>query len=214
MTHDQETIALRSVSVGQPAWLGRHRGHNVISGIRKAPVSTSTVAVDWTNIAGDGQADLRVHGGPDKAIYCYPAAHLAWWREEIGYTGDGIHAPFGENLSVLGIDEQTACIGDIWRWGDATLQVSQPRWPCFKLRLHTGVSSMVKRFVASGRSGWYLRVLATGTAPASGEITVLERDQEAIPVALAFAVRRDPESDPDAFARVMAHPALAEGWRR
>jgi MOSC domain-containing protein YiiM len=214
MTRARETITLRSVSVGQPAWLGKHRGQSITSGIRKSPVQIATVDVGRTNIAGDGQADLRVHGGPDKAIYCYPAEHLAWWRDEIGYAGDGIHAPFGENLSVLGVDEQTACIGDIWRWGDATLQVSQPRWPCFKLRMHTGVSSMIKRFVASGRSGWYLRVLEPGSAPASGEMTVIERDPEAIPVALAFAVRSNPETDPEVFARVMAHPALADGWRR
>ena len=209
-----DTIRLRSVSVGQPAFLGRHRGQDITSGIRKRPVDSSVVVVGRTNIAGDGQADLKNHGGPDKAIYCYPTAHLARWREEIGYAGDGIHAPFGENLSVDDIDEATACIGDIWRWGDVVVQISQPRWPCFKLRLHSGVPSMVKRFVASGRSGWYLRVLEPGTAPTSGEIEVIERDPLAIPVSLAFRARRDPDLDRATYERVMAHPALAESWRR
>jgi MOSC domain-containing protein YiiM len=209
-----DVITLRSVSVGRPALLGTYRGQVIQSGIRKARVDAPSVAVTSTNIDGDGQADLRHHGGPDKAIYCYPFEHLAFWQESIGYGGDSIHAPFGENLSVAGISEDTVCIGDIWRWGSVTLQISQPRWPCFKLRMHTGQPQMVKRFVASGRSGWYLRVLEPGTAPTSGQITIVERDPLAVPVAVAFRARRDPDIDQETFARVMSHPLLADAWRR
>jgi MOSC domain-containing protein YiiM len=211
---DRKIITLRSVSVGVPAVLGTFRSQEIQSGIRKTRVEAPSVEVSTTNIEGDRQADLRFHGGPDKAIYCYPSGHLAYWRDELGYDGDGVYAPFGENLSVTGIDEATACIGDIWRWGTVTLQISQPRWPCYKLRMHTGQPRMVKCFVASGRSGWYLRVLEAGTAPTSGEITIVERDPTAIPVGVAFAARRDPGADPELFARVMSHPKLAEAWRK
>jgi MOSC domain-containing protein YiiM len=93
------------------------------------------------------------------------------------------------------------------------VQVSQPRWPCYKLQMHTGQPQLVKRFVDSGRCGWYLRVLEPGTAPTHGEIAIIERDPLAIPVGVAFRVRREPDADPDLFARVMSHPKLADGWR-
>lgn len=208
------TITLRSVSVGKPALLGHRRGADVVSGIRKRPLAVAAVDVSATNIAGDGQADLRNHGGLDKAIYCYPSEHLALWQEEIGYEGDGVHAPFGENLSIAGIDEQTACIGDIWRWGGVTLQVSQPRWPCFKLDMHSGVEALMKQLIKTGRSGWYLRVLEPGTAPTAGKIELIERDPLDITVRDAFNARRDPALDPVRYAEIMAHPRLAKAWRR
>ncbi|NVH05542.1 MOSC domain-containing protein, partial [Escherichia coli] len=115
-------ITLRSTSVGQPALLGQRRGEAVLSGIRKQPLVVPTISVGTTNIDGDAQADLKNHGGPNKAVYCYPADHLPHWRRTLGYEGDGVHAPLGENLSVSGITEEDACIGDTWRWGDVVLQ--------------------------------------------------------------------------------------------
>lgn len=206
------TIGLRAVAIGMPALLGRDRQGEVISGIRKRIVGSGELVVGRTNIAGDGQADLRAHGGPDKAVYCYPSDHLAWWAEAHGYRGvDGL-APFGENLSTTGIAETEAHIGDVWQWGDALLQISQPRWPCFKLAMMSGRPDMVKCFVDSGRSGWYLRVLEEGTAPVAGPISLVERDDAGISVSLAFAARKD-ASHPDR-ERVFAHPALADAWRR
>ncbi|HWV24014.1 MAG TPA: MOSC domain-containing protein [Thermomicrobiales bacterium] len=208
------TITLLSTSVGKPAFLGMRRGEEVISGIRKKPVDAPAFEVTTLNIAGDGQADLVNHGGVNKAIYSYPAQHLVHWRETLGYQGDGIHALMGENLSLAGIDETTACIGDIWRWGDVILQISQPRWPCYKLDMLTGIKGMMTKLIKSGYSGWYFRVLEPGTAPASGEIEIVERDPLGITVLEAFNARRDPKLDPDEYARIMSHPKLAEAWNR
>lgn len=206
------TIGLRAVAVGMPAVLGTNRQGEVLSGIRKHVVSGNSIFVGRTDLAGDGQADLQAHGGVDKAVYCYPADHLEWWATEQGYAGIQGEAPFGENLSTTGIVETDVNIGDLWRWGDALLQVSQPRWPCFKLAMLSRRIDMVRRFVEAGRSGWYLRVLKEGTAPVAGPIELVERDPLGISVHLAFAVKTN--GDDAAAARVYAHPALAGAWKR
>jgi MOSC domain-containing protein YiiM len=206
-----KTIEVRAVAVGQPAVIGQNRKGDVISGIRKRFVSTDTVRVGALNIEGDGQADLKNHGGPDKAVYCYPAEHLPFWKSELGY--DAEEAPFGENLSTRGITEEDARIGDIWRWGSVVLQISQPRWPCYKLALHSGHVDMIKRFVESGRSGWYLRVLEPGAAKRTESIILEQRDPASVSVRLAFDVARGLLSSDD-HAAVNAHPALAKAWRR
>lgn len=211
MPDGQPAIRLVSVAVGRPTVIGVNRKGEVTSGIAKREVNLPEVIVRRTNIDGDGQADLRVHGGPDKAIYCYPREHRAFWRDELGYERD--QAPFGENLSTEGIDEETAQIGDVWRWGSALLQVSQPRWPCHKLALHSGYPDMVKRFVAAGRSGWYLRVLEEGVAPTSGPIEIAERDPRGISVRTSFMAARG-DIEPSRFEAANGHPALAAAWRR
>ncbi|MGC4190816.1 MAG: MOSC domain-containing protein [Thermomicrobiales bacterium] len=205
------TIGLRAVAVGMPAVLGTNRQGEVVSGIRKRIVTSREIFVGRTDLAGDGQADLRAHGGVDKAVYCYPSDHLAWWATEHGYVGIEGEAPFGENLSTTGIVETDVNIGDIWRWGDALLQVSQPRWPCSKLAMMSGRLDMVKRFVDAGRSGWYLRVLEEGIAPVVGPIHLVERDPLGISVYLAFAVKTN--GDEEDRARVYAHPSLADAWK-
>lgn len=204
-------IDVNTVSVGMPALLGRNRQGDVVSGIKKIHVTNETIEVGEYNLLGDGQADLRVHGGLDKAIYSYPAEHLRFWEDEYANHPNATVAPFGENLSTLGMTEEDACIGDIWRWGDAVLQASQPRWPCFKLALHSGFPYMIKWFVAAGRCGWYLRVLEPGGGPVQGPIEVIEWNALRVPVALAFAVKTN--RDLDALQRVMSHPLLAAAWR-
>ena len=140
----------------------------VESGIRKQPVTTETVTVSTTNIDGDRQADLRVHGGPEKAVYGYPSEHWAPWTEELKPAQPYGPGSFGENLSLAGILEDEACIGDIWRWGDVRLQICQPRYPCFKLAAVLHAARVVKTMVHNGRTGWYFRVLTPGAAPTSG----------------------------------------------
>ena len=211
MSNPPQSITLISVAVGMPVVVGTNRQGNVTSGIRKHETSALEVIVRTTNIDGDRQADLRVHGGPDKAIYCYPREHRQFWRDEIGY--EQAEAPFGENLSTQGIDEDTAQIGDIWRWGTARLQISQPRWPCYKLALHSGHPDMVKRFVAAARIGWYLRVLEEGVAPTSGTIEIVDRDPLGISVRTSFMAARG-DIDPALFEVANTHPALAAAWRR
>ncbi len=211
MTSPLRSITLISVAVGLPSIIGTNRQGAVTSGIRKHQVDVPEVIVRTTNIDGDRQADLRVHGGPDKAIYCYPREHRRFWLDEIGYGQ--AESPFGENLSIEGIDEDTAQIGDIWRWGTALLQISQPRWPCHKLALHSGHPDMVKRFVAAGRSGWYLRVLEEGVAPTSGTIEIEERDPLGVTVRTSFLAARG-DIEPTLFEIANAHQALAAAWRR
>ncbi len=211
MLSSETTIDLQAVAVGEPVVIGTNRKGEVVSGIRKHEITGPLVHVGLLNLVGDRQADLVNHGGADKGVYCYPSEHRAFWAAEIGY--DATEAPFGENLSIAGIMEDDARIGDIWRWGAATLQICQPRWPCYKLALHAGRVDMIKRFVASGRCGWYLRVLETGDAPVAGPITVSVRDPREITVAMAFAAARG-DLAPSDMERVNAHPLLAGSWRR
>lgn len=166
-------VRLVSVNVGLPREIGTRRGQPIRSGIVKQPVTTDTLYLDLTNLEGDRQADLRVHGGPDKAVYAYPAEHLPRWNDELGVQfGPGA---VGENLTTEGWLETDVRIGDVWAWGEARLQVTQPRQPCYKLATITGRPDILKRLVANGRTGWYLRVLEPGRVPIGGPITVIAR---------------------------------------
>ncbi len=203
-----------SVNVATPALLGERRGRAVYSAIAKRPVLGDSVWLDWVNLSGDRQGDPRVHGGPDKAVYCYAFEHLARWSDELGRRfGPG---GFGENLTLSGADEATVCIGDVWRWGDAVVQVAQPRYPCFKLAMHTGAADIEDRLIAAGRSGWYLRVLRPGEVPVrDATIAVEHRDDAGLSVLDAH--RAFTSEDPRDIARIpqlVEHPALAEAYRR
>ena len=169
-------VRLVSVNVGVPREIGTRRGQPIRSGIVKQPVTADTLYLDFTNLEGDRQADLRVHGGPDKAVYAYPVEHLAVWNDELGVQfGPGT---FGENLTTEGWLESDVRIGDVWVWGDARMQVTQPRQPCYKLATITGRPEIIKRLVANGRTGWYLRVLEPGRVPIGGPIRVVARGAE------------------------------------
>jgi MOSC domain-containing protein YiiM len=165
-----DTIELVSVNVAVPELLGLHRGQPIISGIAKRPVTAESLWLDHVNLQGDAQADLEVHGGPDKAVYAYPSEHLPAWSAELGQ--DLGPAAFGENLSTAGGTEDDVCIGDRWLWGDAVLEVCQPRTPCFKLAMHRDRGDIGRLLRRSGRTGWYLRVLRPGRVPVAGPVTV------------------------------------------
>ena len=213
MRDDVLVIRLAAVNVGTPTILNENGGHHVWSGIRKQPVAPTTLLwVSELNVAGDGQADLRVHGGPDKAVYAYPSEHLDPWAEELGeYLGA---APFGENLSTVGVLERDVRVGDVWEWGSAVLQVTQPRWPCFKLSLYRNRADINARLRATGRTGWYLRVLEQGEVPAAGPINVAARDRAGVTILDAHLAMSDRSLlNPDRVRAVSEHPALAEQWR-
>jgi MOSC domain-containing protein YiiM len=199
---------LLSINVARLRELSR-QGRTVRTGIWKEPVH-GRVRVDGCSVTGDVQADPRVHGGPDKAVYAYPSEHFALWSAELGRAfGPG---SFGENLTTAGWVEAEVRVGDVWQWGDALLQVCQPRWPCFKLAMHTGRGDIGSRLKVTGRSGWYLRVLRPGTVPVAGPVRVVECD--AAGVTVLDAVRAvHPGGDPAAAARVLAVAALAAEWR-
>src|SRR5260221_2147796 len=165
-----------SVQVGQIAPLGRER---VPSGFIKRPV-TGALMAEKLGLAGDQQADLRVHGGADKAVYCYPIEHYARWSEMLeGKEHLLVPGGFGENLTTQGLDEGRVCIGDIFQVGAARVQVTQPRQPCFKLALRFEHSPMIKAMVRNGLSGLYLRVLEPGLVEAGASIAMLDRPHPA-----------------------------------
>jgi MOSC domain-containing protein YiiM len=161
-----------SVQVGRIAALGPKR---VPSAFVKQPVG-GPVPVERRGLAGDQQADLRVHGGPEKAIYCYPVEHYAKWRAALPSAAPLlVPGGFGENVTTQGLDEDHVCVGDVFRIDGVTAQVTQPRQPCFKLALRFENPQMVKAMVRSGLSGWYLRVLYPGQIEAGALITLLDR---------------------------------------
>jgi MOSC domain-containing protein YiiM len=202
-------VTIVSVNVAMPSVMGAlHRGRPVKSGIDKRPVSGPTLHLGPTNLEGDGQADLAVHGGPDKAVYAYPSDHFPAWELELGTTfGPGA---FGENLTVAGVTEEDVCVGDRWSWGDAVMEVCQPRTPCFKLALHHATSEVGRRMRLTGRCGWYLRVLRTGTVPTAGSITA-----EPHPDAISIRAISTAASSGDAavIVRALRVEALAAEWR-
>jgi len=205
-------VGLVSVNVSLPRYLGEHRGKPVTSGIAKVPVTADEVWLDHLNIEGDGQADPSVHGGEDKAVYAYPSEHLAPWSAELGQ--DLGPAAFGENVTTAGWTEDDVRIGDRWEWGDAVLEVCQPRWPCYKLVMHRGRGDIQRRMHANGRTGWYLRVLQAGRVPVAGPITVAERHPALASVRLAHDAA-SPNSDvpEDVIEALLALPALADEWK-
>src|SRR5881275_3324329 len=169
-----------SVNVGLPREL-EWKGKVVRTSIFKAPV-TGRVRVAKLNVEGDQQSDLTVHGGIDKAVYAYPSEHFAFWRTEL----PGMDLPwgvFGENFTTTGLLEESLHIGDRLRIGSAEFVVTQPRMPCFKLGIRFNRADMVKRFLKSGRSGFYLRVIQEGDVGVGDAITVTARDEHAASVA-------------------------------
>ncbi len=212
-------VGLAAVNVGRPKLLGLHRGRPVSSGIAKQPVPADVTEL-WLgrlNLEGDGQADLEVHGGVDKAVYAYPSEHLPAWREELGEDDLG-PAPFGENLSTIGWLEHDVCIGDRWRWGpaggeSALLEVCQPRWPCFKLAMHRGRGDICGLLKEAGRTGWYLRVLAEGRVPVAGPIEVVDRHPAGATVFAMHDAARPGHAPAEVIEELLTVEPLAAEWR-
>jgi MOSC domain-containing protein YiiM len=168
-----------SVNVGRPVQLSVRRGRPLMSAIRKAPVS-GPVRVAGVTVEGDDQADRRVHGGPDKAVYAYAAEDTAWWSAEL--CRELSPGAFGENLTAEGVDVTGAVVGERWRIGTVELEVCQPRLPCVKLGLRFGDPRMVRRFAEAGRPGAYLRIVVEGELETGDEITVRNRPAHGVTI--------------------------------
>jgi MOSC domain-containing protein YiiM len=199
-----------SVNVGKPQdyeWLGQR----VTTSIFKCPVE-GPVAVGALNLEGDQQADLSVHGGLDKAVYAYPHGHYSYWKSQLpGYPltlGN-----FGENLSLEGLSEEAVHIGDQLQIGTALFTVTQPRSPCYKLGLRFAREDMTRRFYASRRFGFYLRVLRAGELQAGAEVLVVDQDTNAVSVADVIRLFTGDSRDRDLLNRALKVSALPEGWR-
>ena len=199
-----------SVNVGLPRTVRSGR-RDVRTGIFKEPVE-GRVALRRLNLDGDRQADLAVHGGAAKAVYAYALEHYAFWQEELGEALP--FGAFGENLTVEGLQlEQEIAIGDRFRIGTAELVVTQPRVPCFKLALRFGREDMVRRFLASGRTGYYLAVEAEGDVAAGDPVATLARHPARIAVAEVIRVYANDRDDVATIERLVALDALPEDWR-
>ncbi len=204
-------MKLLSVNTSLPKEVS-FQGRTVMTGIFKEPVA-GRVTVRRLNIDGDDQADRKVHGGFDMAVYAYPVEHYAFWQEQLGDDGFP-HGQFGENLTVSGLSENTVRVGDIFRIGGALLQVTQPRIPCYKLavRMKQG-PDFPARFQQSGRMGFYFRVLEEGEIGAGDPIEPIESDEESATIAEFIRVYLHDSHDPVALKRVLASRDLGDAWR-
>jgi MOSC domain-containing protein YiiM len=202
-------MKLISVNVGRPRPVP-HEGRVVSTGIFKEPVA-GPVFLRRLNLDGDGQADLRVHGGADKAVYAYPYEHYAFWAGELG-RNDFSHGQFGENFTITGWLEDTVCIGDEFQIGAARVQVTQPRSPCFKLGLRMNDDQFPVRFAAANRTGFYLRVLQEGRVTAGDTIERIRHDADSLSVRDVFRLRHDRGTRAE-HERAARLPALSPSWR-
>jgi MOSC domain-containing protein YiiM len=169
-----KTLELLGVFSGRAKVLKAGRPKSAIS---KTSVH-GFVNIAVSGLQGDEQADLRLHGGVEKAIHYYPAEHYSYWNKLLKASLSDRHfaiGDFGENLSAYGLLEENVCIGDVFRIGDSEIQITQGRTPCWKLNEHTRVPDMAKLFVETGRTGWYLRVLSAGRVSAGDRIELLSR---------------------------------------
>jgi MOSC domain-containing protein YiiM len=214
---DDREMQLVSVNVGLPREVTWH-GRSVTTAIYKDPVE-GRIALRTLNLDGDRQADLSVHGGQHKAVYCYPLAHYDYWKTEL----PGQKLPmgsFGENFTVHGTSEnlleESVHLGDQFSVGSAEVVVTQPRLPCYKLGLRFQSDDMVKRFLASGRTGFYFAVTREGEVGAGNQIKVLARDANAVTVSeitRLYVAKRYGEAEISSVRRALQVAALPGSWK-
>ncbi len=206
-------MKLASVNTGLPRDVTWH-GRSVTTAIYKQPVK-GRVVLRRLNLDGDRQADLSVHGGEQKAVYCYPIAHYDYWKKEL----PGRELPmavFGENFTTDGLLENSVHLGDQFSVGSAEVVVTQPRLPCYKLGVRFQSDDMVRRFLASGRTGFYLGVTREGEVGAGDEIAVIARDLNAVPVSeitRLYIAKRYGDDDVTLVRRALRVAALPESWK-
>lgn len=202
---------LVSIQVGRPRELLTDDGEAWVSAFVKAPVEGPVLLRD-TNLDGDRQADLRNHGGPDQAVLCYSADHYPAWREELGLA-ELPHGGFGENFTIAGQDELSVCIGDVYEIGEAVVQVSVQRGPCWKIAYRWNRPDLLAKVQQSGRHGWYLRVLMEGMVEAGLDVRLIERPSPEWTVRRAADVWHRRRRDREAAALLARCPAYPAGAR-
>jgi MOSC domain-containing protein YiiM len=203
-------MRILSVNVGLPrevTWQGKL----VTTGIFKEPVK-APVMLRTLNLDGDQQADLTVHGGVDKAVYVYPSEHYGYWRAQLPGV-DLSWGVFGENFTTEGLLEETVYIGDRFRIGDAQVVVTEPRMPCYKLGIKFGRADIIKRFLASRRTGFYFAVTREGMVSAGDAIEFIGRDQREISVADITRLYAFEKNDLKGLRRAIGVEALPESWK-
>jgi MOSC domain-containing protein YiiM len=204
-------MKLISLNVSRPKAVAAGGGQTVLTGIFKEPVQ-KRVMLRTLDLDGDGQADLTVHGGPDKAVYVYPFEHYDFWQRTLKREKFQF-GQFGENFTVEGMSEDTVHIGDVYRVGSAVVQVTQPRLPCYKLALKMEMPTFPNLFLSSGRSGFYLRVLQEGEVGAGDEIKQVQADPAQLSVREVLHLAFFDKKNAKLIRKAAAVPALAAAWR-
>ncbi len=206
-------MKLVTVSVGLPREVMWH-GRRVSTGIFKEPVA-GRVKLQRLNLEGDRQADLTVHGGEFKAVYCYPLANYEYWRKKLP-DRELPHGSFGENFTIDGPAENEVKLGDRYAVGTAEVQVTQPRLPCFKLGIKFGADDFVKTFLASRRTGFYVRVTREGEVGAGDELRITHQDEKEVAVSeilRLYLAKKFGEEEQAAARKVIEVDAVPESWK-
>lgn len=165
-------------------------------------------------LAGDEQAETKIHGGPDRALCHYPREHYQYWRQAFPEQAELFVAPaFGENLSTQGMTEENVFIGDIFQWGEALIQVTQPRSPCFKLNFHFAISDMASQMQDAGKTGWLCSVIAPGMVSADAPLVLASRVSD-VSVQEAIAIAWHMPFDDDQYHRLLSAVGLSKSWTR
>lgn len=199
-----------SLNVGKPRLVMRN-DEPVSTGIFKDPIA-GRVMLRTLNLDGDRQADLTVHGGPEKAVYAYPSEHYLFWKQEL----PDMELPwgmFGENFTTEGMFETETHVGDRFRIGSAELMVTQPRMPCYKLGIRFGRTDIIKRFLLSERSGFYFSVLKEGEVGAGDEVELIEKNTSGVRVVDVTRLYSNDKHNVDLLQRAIATKALPGSWR-
>jgi MOSC domain-containing protein YiiM len=198
-----------SLNVGRPRIVMRN-DEPVSTAIFKDPVA-GRIPLRTLNLDGDRQADLKVHGGPTKAVYVYPSEHYEYWRREL----PDMELPwgmFGENFTSEGLNEEVS-IGDTFCVGSARVMVTEPRLPCYKLGIRFGRSDIMKRFLASGRTGFYLAVLEEGEVGAGDQIEPLTKAEHGVRVADITRLYSTEKTNIEMLQRAIQVNELPKSWR-
>ena len=196
-----------SVNVGPVREVTWH-GRRIRTGIWKAPIDSASVMVRGVNLDGDDQADRRVHGGPDKAVYAYAEEDYVFWREAEGLVvTPGL---FGENLTTRGLELRDAVVGERWRVGTAVLEVAQPRLPCYKLGIRMGDDEFPRRFEEAGRMGAYLRIVTEGVVAPGDPVEVISRPDHGVTLRSMIEALGDQER----LRGLLRAPRLPTFWRQ
>jgi MOSC domain-containing protein YiiM len=203
-------LKIISLNVGLPRLV--LRGDEPVStGIFKVPVA-GRVRLRKLNLDGDLQADLSVHGGLEKAVYLYPSEHYEFWRRELPDM-DLQWGMFGENFTTTGFRETETNIGDRFKVGSAEVMVTQPRMPCYKLGIRFGRTDIIRRFLVSERSGFYLSVAKEGEVAAGDEFELIEKNASGVRVVDVTRLYSSDKSNVDLLRRAIATEALPGSWR-
>lgn len=199
-----------SVNIGKPQQI-HFKNKEVSTGIFKQPVHRS-LFLSGLNFEGDGQADLVHHGGREKAVCVYPYEHYPFWEKELNKPLP--YGAFGENLTIQGLLEADVCIGDIFQLGEATVQVSQPRQPCYKLSVKYDSPDMPLKVQETGYTGFYFRVLQEGVVPAAAALSRISRHPKAVTVSYANRIMHHEKEDIEGIRKILEVDELSANWKK